>query len=88
MAVGDELSAAVAGIAGRVQEIHYFGHDTIMLVRPDDGAPLVRARVAGAGHIDAGTAVTLTARGPVPAFRTDGVPTAEAEGPAVTPHAT
>ncbi len=60
--------SAAAGVAGRVQEIHYFGHDTIMLVRPTDGGTPLRVRISGAGHVAAGAAVTLTARGPVPAF--------------------
>ena len=51
-----------------MQEIHYFGHDTIMLVRPADGGTPLRARIAGAGHVAAGAAVTLTALGPVAAF--------------------
>jgi iron(III) transport system ATP-binding protein len=60
--------SAVAGVAGRVQEIHYFGHDTIMLVRPADGGTPLRVRLTGAVHVAADAAVTLTARGPVPAF--------------------
>ena len=63
-----DAGSAVAGVAGRVQEIHYFGHDTIMLVRPADGGTPLRVRITGAGHVDAGAAVTLTALGPVPAF--------------------
>ena len=63
-----DSGSAAAGVAGRVQEIHYFGHDTIMLVRPVDGTDVLRVRTTGAGHVAAGAAVTLTARGPVPAF--------------------
>ena len=63
-----DAGSAVAGVVGRVQEIHYFGHDTIMLVRPADGGTPLRVRIAGAGHVAAGAAVRLTALGPVPAF--------------------
>jgi iron(III) transport system ATP-binding protein len=77
-----------AGVAGRVQEIHYFGHDTIMLVRPVDGGTPLRVRVSGAAHIDLGAVVTLTARGPVPAFPTDAAPPAAASAPTMIPHNT
>jgi iron(III) transport system ATP-binding protein len=63
-----DRGSVAAGVAGRVQEIHYFGHDTIMLVRPADGGAPLRVRITGAGHVAAGAAVTLSARGPVPAF--------------------
>jgi iron(III) transport system ATP-binding protein len=63
-----DTASAPAGVTGLVQEIHYFGHDTVMLVRPADGGTPLRVRIAGACHVAAGTAVTLTALGPVAAF--------------------
>jgi iron(III) transport system ATP-binding protein len=88
--VTDDASAsatpAVAGVAGRVAEIHYFGHDTIMLVRPVDGGTPLRVRISGAAHIDPGAVVTLTARGPVPAFATDAAPPAVTVVPTMIPH--
>ena len=78
-------TSPVAGVAGRVQEIHYFGHDTMMLVRPTDGGTPLRVRISGAAHIGAGAAVTLTARGSVPAFPTDGPPPTAAAVPAAIP---
>jgi iron(III) transport system ATP-binding protein len=63
-----DTASAPAGVAGLVQEIHYFGHDTVMLVRPADGGTPLRVRIAGAGHVPAGATVTLTALGPVAAF--------------------
>jgi len=50
------------GVHGRVEELHYFGHDTVLLVRLD-GADVVRVRVVGTQHVAPGQAVTVSATG-------------------------
>jgi iron(III) transport system ATP-binding protein len=66
--VGNDATSAAAGVRGHVQDLHYFGHDAIMAVRPADGGPLIRVRVAGGEHLHVGEAVSMIARGPVPGW--------------------
>jgi iron(III) transport system ATP-binding protein len=79
-----DAAPALAGLRGHVEELHYFGHDTIMAVRPTDGGTLIRVRIAaaehlaGAKHLAVGEPVTLTAHGPVPAWPTATTDTASA----------
>jgi len=61
-------ASADGGVRGHVTELHYFGHDTIMVVCPADGGRPIRVRVAGAEHRGVGDDVTMTAYGPVAAW--------------------
>jgi iron(III) transport system ATP-binding protein len=56
------------GVCGRVEELHYFGHDTIMTVRPADGSGIVRVRVVGTHPVTAGDDVTVTVDGTASAW--------------------
>jgi iron(III) transport system ATP-binding protein len=63
------------GVRGRVEELHYFGHDTIMAVRPTDGVhtgglDVIRARIVGTPELSPGDAVTASVRGTVSAWST------------------
>jgi iron(III) transport system ATP-binding protein len=51
------------GVPGRVEDVHYFGHDTIMTVRPSDGAEPIRVRVVGGQPVAAGEEVTVLVDG-------------------------
>jgi iron(III) transport system ATP-binding protein len=58
------------GIAGRVEQCRYYGHDALLGIRPDEphGAELLLARVHGERALPVGTPVTLAAHGPVMAM--------------------
>jgi iron(III) transport system ATP-binding protein len=62
-----------AGLTGCVTSYRYHGHDAVLHVQPADDAdaPPVLVRVTGGPHIPVGSPVTLRARGPVFAWRTD-----------------
>jgi len=66
-------SVAEGGLAGRVIESHYFGHDTVTTVESEHGGRAIRffARLPGGSPIEAGTVVTLRAHGPVVAWPND-----------------
>jgi iron(III) transport system ATP-binding protein len=51
------------GVPGTVQLTEYYGHDTVYLVRPDDGEP-IRARAAATPRFDRGDRVLVTYDGP------------------------
>jgi iron(III) transport system ATP-binding protein len=53
-----------AGVRGRVEDRLYYGHDTIMTVRPSDGGAVIRVRVLGTYPIAQGDNVTLSATEP------------------------
>jgi iron(III) transport system ATP-binding protein len=61
---------AEGGLPGRVTEQSYQGHETLVTVLPDRPGPPdpILIRVQGPGRYPPGTAVTLTATGPVPAW--------------------
>jgi len=56
------------GMVGDVQQIDYFGHDTVVTVRPLHGEKVIRVRVAGTDAIPTGGRVRVTAHGPVCAW--------------------
>ena len=64
----------VQGLAGRVAESHFHGHDTVMRILPDasSGISCIVARTDGGLALAPGTEVTVTARGPVLAWPDDG----------------
>jgi ABC-type sugar transport system ATPase subunit len=51
------------GTQGRVEDLHYFGHDTIMTVRPADGSAIIRVRVVGTHPVTTGDHVTVAVEG-------------------------
>jgi iron(III) transport system ATP-binding protein len=58
---------ATSGVAGRVEQCRYYGHDALLQIRSgtgDDGE-LLLARVAGAEALPAGSAVRVRVRGAV-----------------------
>lgn len=59
-----------AGLCGQVEQCRYYGHDALLHIRPDapHGAELLLARVYGEQALEVGTAVTVTAHGPVTAL--------------------
>ena len=57
-----------AGVSGRVEDLHYFGHDQIMTVRPAGGGGLMRVRVVGSHALSIGDEVTVAVAGPVSAW--------------------
>jgi iron(III) transport system ATP-binding protein len=64
-----QLAAAAVreGLAGRVEQCRYYGHDALLHIRPEgsEGAPLLLARVHGEQALAVGTRVMVAARGPV-----------------------
>jgi iron(III) transport system ATP-binding protein len=54
-----------AGLAGRVEQCRYYGHDALLQIRPDGpaDAELLLARVHGGRALPAGTPVTVAAHG-------------------------
>ncbi len=56
------------GLSGTVEQCRYYGHDALLHIRPQErpGAALI-ARVHGEQALAAGTAVLVTAQGPVSA---------------------
>ena len=54
---GDLADIDTAGVRGAVEDLHYFGHDTIMTVRPTerDDLGVLRIRIVGARSLDPGT---------------------------------
>ena len=68
---GSAAAAAAGSLAGRVVAYGYHGHDAVVRVRPDAGdgtAPEIIVRTGGSEPLPAGTAVIITARGPVLAW--------------------
>jgi iron(III) transport system ATP-binding protein len=59
--------AGEEGVAGRVEECRYYGHDALLQIRAGDGegGELLVARVAGGDALAEGTAVRVRARGAV-----------------------
>ena len=55
------------GVAARVLDVSYFGHDALVRLELEDGR-IVTARPPGYAAPGAGTAVRLAVRGPVHAF--------------------
>jgi iron(III) transport system ATP-binding protein len=57
------------GVAGRVEQCRYYGHDALLEIRPEQpqAGELLLARVLGEQALPAGTEVTVAARGPVTA---------------------
>jgi iron(III) transport system ATP-binding protein len=55
------------GLAGRVEQCRYYGHDALLHIRPDepDGGELLLARVQGERALPVGTPVSVAAHGPV-----------------------
>jgi iron(III) transport system ATP-binding protein len=62
------------GLAARVVESYFHGHDTVVLVKPDpsSGIAALVARTDGALALTPGAEVTVTARGPVLAWPISG----------------
>ena len=58
------------GLRAQVEDLHYFGHDTIMTVRPTerDDLGVLRVRIVGARSLTPGQAVTVSVTGPVSAW--------------------
>ncbi len=51
------------GVAGRVEECRYYGHDALLQIRTGENPELLIARVAGGEALAAGTPVRVRARG-------------------------
>ena len=68
-----DLGPNEAGLTGRVTSYGYHGHDAVLHVQPADDADArpILVRVTGGPHLPVGSPVTLRARGPVFAWRTD-----------------
>jgi iron(III) transport system ATP-binding protein len=63
-----EVGRAAAGLPGTVESCRYYGHDALLRIRPDaeqPGLATLVARVHGEQALAEGTAVVVTARGPV-----------------------
>jgi iron(III) transport system ATP-binding protein len=58
------------GLAGRIVSLGYHGHDAVVHVEPEQqpGTGAIIVRTLGGCGLPAGSAVTLRARGPVPAW--------------------
>jgi iron(III) transport system ATP-binding protein len=57
------------GLAGRIVALGYHGHDAVVHVEPEEpGAASIVVRTLGSCKLPAGSAVTLRACGPVPAW--------------------
>ncbi len=59
------------GVAGRVEQCRYYGHDALLQIRPDGAgmeADVLVARVSGQHALPAGTSVNVAAHGPVTAL--------------------
>jgi hypothetical protein len=57
-----------AGLPGTVESCRYYGHDALLHIRPERGRaelPTLLARVHGEQALAEGTAVVVTACGPV-----------------------
>lgn len=69
----DARTSGPHGVGGKVEQCRYYGHDAVLEIRTDPvaGAELLRARVLGRNALPVGTAVTVAARGPVTALRSD-----------------
>jgi iron(III) transport system ATP-binding protein len=72
---GDAPTAPDDGLPGTVELCEYYGHDTVYLVRPDDGPPL-RARAGSVPQFGRGDRVAITYQGP-PAVAYPGVADAD-----------
>jgi len=76
--------SARAGIPGLVERCDYYGHDTMLTVRPqgksaDNVRPLpekLLVRLPAGGQLSAGTLVKLTVRSPIAVWRAQEVPAA------------
>jgi iron(III) transport system ATP-binding protein len=56
---------AAEGLSGQVEQCRYYGHDALLHIRPDGGSAALVARVQGEEALVPGTAVVVSARGPV-----------------------
>ena len=65
--VDNDLTGAVGGLAGTVEQCRYYGHDALLHIRLEEAGDkqALLARVPGEQALPAGTPVILTAHGPV-----------------------
>jgi iron(III) transport system ATP-binding protein len=72
----------VRGLAGRVLEREYHGHDSVIRVKPEEegGPSVILARISGQVPYQVGSPVSVTVEGPVVAWCAEA---ADAEVPAV-----
>jgi iron(III) transport system ATP-binding protein len=56
--------AAAEGLAGRIEQCRYFGHDALLHIRPEADGELLLARVNGSEALAVGTPVSVAAHGP------------------------
>jgi iron(III) transport system ATP-binding protein len=63
-------ASAVAGLNGRVEQCHYYGHDAVLHIRSEEpsSVEVLLARVHGEQALPIGTPVSVAARGPVTAL--------------------
>ena len=65
----DGAGESQLGIAGRVEQCRYYGHDALLQIRCERaGVDVLLARVHGEQALPVGSAVTVAARGPVSAL--------------------
>ncbi len=69
-AEGTPASSDASGLAGRVEQCRYYGHDALLHIRAQlpgaaDGPELLLARVPGEHALALGTPVSVSAHGPV-----------------------
>ncbi len=64
---GTDGASAPAGVRGRIEQCRYYGHDALLHIRSEEtgGVELLLARVDGERALPVGTAVSVTAHGPV-----------------------
>jgi iron(III) transport system ATP-binding protein len=69
-------AGTIPGLAARVVESYFHGHDTVMVVKPDQstGIDALVARTDGGLALAPGTEVTVTVRGPVLAWPPEAAP--------------
>jgi iron(III) transport system ATP-binding protein len=65
--ITNNLTGAVKGLAGEVEQCRYYGHDALLHIRLEGSGDkqVLLARVPGEQALPAGTPVTLAAHGPV-----------------------
>jgi iron(III) transport system ATP-binding protein len=73
-AEGARASGETSGLAGRVEQCRYYGHDALLHIRPQlpggaEGSELLLARVQGKNALTVGTPVSVAAHGPVAPLR-------------------
>ena len=64
---GASAENSAVGIAGRVEQCRYYGHDALLYIRPEqpNGGEVLLARVHGELALPVGTRVRVAAHGPV-----------------------